>query len=317
LRDGDVDPLEQGRERPAGPRFPFWIRAAFGLIVLGGVAYAVFDAGRDVDGIPWPGPALVVLSVALLLAMLAAGARAWDVLMRGHAHGRDLLRAFALAQVSKYVPGGVAQVLGQAGHSRQAGASTSAVVTGMTAQALVGVLAPGLTSVVVLMAVDDEPSAGARVLLGVACTLGTVLLLSPRFLTAVVRSRMVARLPGVRHLEIPAGDVLLRAYAWGLVALLCLGLAFAALLLPSVDSGRDAVLVTLSYAVAFLVGFLVIPVPAGLGVREGALVALVTPVVDAQSALATAVLLRVLQLGVDVVVASGILVRGARRPRSS
>ena len=307
-------PRGEAAPRRSPYRVPFWARLAFGLLVLVGVAYAVLDAGREARTATWPGAVQVAVSAALVTVMLAAGAAAWDVLMRTHARRLDLLRAFTVAQLSKYVPGGVAQVVGQVGQATGAGASALAAVTGMTTQALVGVLAPGLLAVSLLMLVDVDLPVLVRVVLGAACLLGAGLLAWRSFLAALVASRPAQRLPGVRHLRVPDQATLAKTFGWGFVALMALGSAFATLVGPDGLGPRQVLVLVLAYATSFVVGFVAIPVPAGLGVREGVLVALLASTIPATEALATCVVLRVVQLAVELVLAGPVMLAGRTAP---
>jgi uncharacterized membrane protein YbhN (UPF0104 family) len=88
------------------------------------------------------------------------------------------------------------------------------------------------------------------------------------------------------------------------------------LLVRSTDTGGRADLLLLSlgaYALAWTAGFLVVVAPAGAGVRELALIAALSPVLDAPAALAVAVLSRVLMTLGDLLWA---VAGAALRPRN-
>jgi len=65
----------------------------------------------------------------------------------------------------------------------------------------------------------------------------------------------------------------------------------------------DALAVTTAFAAAWAVGFLALPVPAGLGVREAMLLLLLRPWLGSSGAISFAVLSRVLHVASDAVVA--------------
>ena len=70
-------------------------------------------------------------------------------------------------------------------------------------------------------------------------------------------------------------------------------------------------------ALAWAVGLIVIPAPAGAGVREAVLIATFAPQIGAPAALAVALASRVLLVLADVALAGlGALVRPARRARA-
>jgi hypothetical protein len=87
------------------------------------------------------------------------------------------------------------------------------------------------------------------------------------------------------------------------------------LLLPphGEGGGRELLLATGAYALAWTAGLLFVVAPAGAGVREVALVAALAPVLDSPAALAVAVLSRVLMTLGDLVWAG---VAAVLRPRS-
>jgi uncharacterized membrane protein YbhN (UPF0104 family) len=86
------------------------------------------------------------------------------------------------------------------------------------------------------------------------------------------------------------------------------------LLLPHGEGGgRELLLATGAYALAWTAGLLFVVAPAGAGVRELALVAALAPVLASPAALAVAVLSRVLMTLGDLVWAG---VAAAVRPRN-
>lgn len=69
----------------------------------------------------------------------------------------------------------------------------------------------------------------------------------------------------------PSQRALVVATAFGALNSVLVGSAFG-LLIPSATSVREVAIATGAFAFAWLVGFLVVPLPAGLGVREALLV---------------------------------------------
>jgi len=67
---------------------------------------------------------------------------------------------------------------------------------------------------------------------------------------------------------------------------------------------RDATTVVGAFALAWVVGFLVVIAPAGAGPREAALVLALAPVMDAPDALVLALVSRVLMMAGDGLVAA-------------
>jgi hypothetical protein len=105
------------------------------------------------------------------------------------------------------------------------------------------------------------------------------------------------------------------ALGWALAMWAAYGVHLWLLVRPQDTEGRaDLLLLSVgAYALAWTAGFLFVIAPAGVGVREAALVACLAPVLDTGSALAVAVLSRVLMTLGDLVWGGA---GAALRPRS-
>ena len=73
---------------------------------------------------------------------------------------------------------------------------------------------------------------------------------------------------------IPPQERILRSYAWGIGSLLASGTAFA-LLASSLHAVKSPVASVPAFALAWTAGFLALPFPSGVGVREVVLLATV------------------------------------------
>jgi hypothetical protein len=200
---------------------------------------------------------------------------------------------WAAAQIVKYLPVPGSAMFGMVGRAVQEGHSARRALEFMTRHTLLmvgGGLAVGGISIGV---------AGQRVLAGTGIAIGlatTVLGLALAVLAAgaaLVWSRRV-----LLALVATGSWVLLGAMMWATV-----GSGFGTL-----------ALVTSAFAAAWVAGLLVLPVPAGLGVREAALVFLLAPELGQEGAIAFALITRVLHVLSDAVVAIGLL--GIARLRS-
>jgi uncharacterized membrane protein YbhN (UPF0104 family) len=109
-----------------------------------------------------------------------------------------------------------------------------------------------------------------------------------------------------------AGPALLVSATWSLLQWLCFGVQ-AWLLARGLGGEHDRLflLATGAYAVAWVVGFLIVFVPAGAGAREAALVLVLGPTLGNANALALAVVSRMLTIAGDVLVV-GLAVLSAR-----
>jgi hypothetical protein len=202
---------------------------------------------------------------------------------------------WAAAQIVKYLPVPGSAMFGMVGRAVQEGHSARRALEFMTRHTLLmvgGGIAVGGVSIGVA---GQRMVAGTGVALGIACTVF-----------------------GLAVAVVAAG----RALAWSRRVLLALVAAGSWLLLgvtmwATVGSGLgDVVLVTSAFAAAWVAGLLVLPVPAGLGVREAALVFLLAPELGQEGAIAFALITRVLHVLSDAVVALGVLGLGRVRART-
>jgi uncharacterized membrane protein YbhN (UPF0104 family) len=146
--------------------------------------------------------------------------------------------------------------------------------------------------------------------------LGVVGLLPPVFNRLVAIGLRVLR-RGDQTVRV-AGPGLARAAGWALVMWLLFGL-HAAVLVRNLDPGspgRTVVLATGAFALAWVVGFLVVIAPAGTGPREAALVLALSPVIADSDALLVALVSRVLMVVADAAAAGVAAVLARRAVRS-
>ena len=290
------------------------LRGGFLLLALGLLAVALVDAGpRALDAAREIGPARIAGSLAAVLAGLLASALVWRALLRdlGAPLGlRPALHVFFLGQLGKYVPGNVFAVAAQMELGRDQGLSRSRV--GTASLLFMGVLvAAGLLASAVALPLTSPDALAEYGWVLVLLPVG-LLLLAPPVLTRLVQTalRLLRRDPLERPLSW-GGTA--RALGWALVMWAAYGVHLLLLVQPQ-DGGADAgLLLSLgAYALAWTAGFLFVLAPAGAVVREAALVVALAPVLDQPSALAVALVSRVLMtLGDLVWAAAGAAVRPA------
>ncbi|QZN87600.1 flippase-like domain-containing protein [Cellulomonas sp. C5510] len=297
-----------------------WVRGGF-LVVA--VAAAVWAVQREWDDI---GPALRDMPVGLLLAALLTGVvyllltlLSWRAVLADLGSPLPLRKAFAVffpSQLGKYVPGGVWNVVAvselgadlriprRRSFSAMAVALLVSVVTGLA------VAAPALT-------LTSGGAGAGYAWVWLALPLAVALLAPPvsnRLLG--VAMRLLRREP-LEHPLTARGTV--AAAGWSVAAWLCAGLQLWLIGLGvGFPADADAYArVSGAYALAWVVGFVVVVVPAGLGAREVVLVALLAGVApDAGAVIVVVLLARVAQTLADFLLAgAGVLVlrRGAAR----
>jgi glycosyltransferase 2 family protein len=246
-------------------------------------------------------PLVLAGSVLLLAGCFALTARMWGWMVR-ELGGTDpgwlgSNRIVLTANLGRYLPGKVWQVAGLAVLSRREGIpATLATCAGVLTQAfhLAGAAVVGAF----VLAGGEVVGGGAWIAWGLL-VLFVVLVSIPGLLHRALRIAFrLARLdPG----EAPRTDVLFGS-RWLLLHVLVwggYGLAFA-LLVRGFGLSEPALPLVAAFSAAYLLGYLAIFAPAGLGVREGALIAFLRPSVGA-AAVGVAVLARLWMTVVELV----------------
>lgn len=287
---------------------------AFFAVALGLLVWSVADR-RDELAAALPRLHAGTLAVSLLLACggLVAQMLSWRSLLEATGGAPPLgaaARVYFHGQLGKYVPGSVWAVVAQAelGRAHRISRSRSAVVA---LGALAVLLVVGGTVAVVGLAAGSPGSLERYWWAVAAVPLGVVVLLPPVFDRLVAFAQRVLRRDGEEvHVQ---GAGLARSAAWALVMWLLFG-AHAAVLIQDLapgDPARGALVGTGAFALAWVVGFLVVIAPAGTGPREAALVLALAPLLGSADALLVALVSRVLMVVADAAAAgvAALLVR--------
>jgi glycosyltransferase 2 family protein len=277
-----------------------------GVLVVGlaGLAVAVVRTLDDARDQVMPAPYALALGAGLSLGAILASGRAWVALFHDEFDDRARRMRFEgdyyVSQLTKYVPaGGAVQAASQVGLATAAGVPLGRVAVAFPVSAI-GSVAAGATVGSGLALVSDLPGwARALSLLGLAVPA----LLHRRFLAAAlgIARRFVRRVPATDRL--PSQRSILTFYAWALVGISCTSAAYA-VLLGSVSDEASPPVVFVAYAMSWTIGFLAVPLPAGIGVREAVLVACL-PAVATAPLLAASLAQRLLAIGAESLAASG------------
>lgn len=271
------------------------------LAFVGGATAAGVGARHDLAS-AWGevGAARMLASGLVACAgMLLIGA-VWMVLQRAlglRAPARDALSVFFLGQLGKYVPGAVWPVVAQMEFGRHWQLPRRSMVAGY-ALTMVLLMATGLVVGLPLLALSDAAGSVPDWLALVAVPLVVACAWPAPFLRGLdsVASRF-GRTP--LGLAVPGRAVAL-ASLLSVLAWLLLGL-HVHLLVPGASDGMSPAVAVGALTVAWVAGLLVIPAPAGAGIRDGLLFAILAGAVPTTAALAVVLTSRVLLLGVDVV----------------
>jgi hypothetical protein len=277
-----------------------------GILVAGlaGIAFVIAQTVDESTGQVMPSAPALVVAGALALVAITASARAWAVLFRDLLTSRSrrlaLRGTFYIAQLTKYLPaGGVIQVASQLGLAPTAGVPLKRAAVAFPVSAI-GALSACATFGCGLALVADLPG-WARTLAGLSL-LTVILLYRPLMARALdLVRRFIPRTPTADQL--PRQVDIVAFYLWALVTISSLCLGYTVLLL-SVTDGINGATVFCAFAMSWAIGFLAVPVPAGVGVREAVLVAAV-PGVPAAPLLAASLALRVLTIATEVLALVG------------
>ncbi len=247
---------------------------------------------------------LVVSFLAVAVAAIAI-MQCWRTLLRalGHDLGPgDASRIFFVSQIGKYLPGSVWPYLAQMDMAGRVGVPAVTMGAVGLVSIILGLVTAGLTAAVALPFVAS--GALGRYWPALLVLLPLASLLHPAVLRRAVQLlRRVARRPGpVPELSL-AGIV--PPILWLLVSWVLYGVQIWAITRSlGVHDGTALVLSIGGFALAWLVGFLVIVSPAGAGAREAVLVVVLTPVLKADGALLVALVSRLMTTAVDVLAAA-------------
>ena len=237
---------------------------------LAGLAIITRQALAD-DETAIPGPAASAAALVLYGGAGVSAARAWSVLLGPTVDPLEVRGAMYASQLSKYVPGGgVLQAAGQVVLSTSdrltVRRSALAWATSMVLTVVAGVLL--LSGLALLGGFGD----GARIVavLGFA----SLLLVNRGRLGWVLTQlrRFTARIPEPDLL--PEQRALHVALGWTISSLLLSAASYTTILVD-LDSAVRPVEVLPAFVAGWLAGFLLVPLPAGLGAREAILVALI------------------------------------------
>jgi uncharacterized membrane protein YbhN (UPF0104 family) len=242
---------------------------------------------------------------ALLLGALATYATflSWRALLAGAGHRLPLAaghRLFFVSQIGKYVPGSIWPIVAQADLGRRHGVPASRSVTVGLLTLLVSCAAGVCTAAATLPFVL---SSALQQYWFVVLFIPVVLVaLHPAVLRFALRTASKLLRRDLAEVAIPLWAVV-RAFLLAVVAWVLFGLHVAVLGSALVEtSPGQVVLATGAYALAWLVGFAIFFLPAGLGGREAVLTTVLAAgsALDLEAAVSMALASRVLLSVVDV-----------------
>lgn len=287
------------------------------LLVVGAFI-AAFLAGSwegIVRGVAAVGPADAATALGAALVGVAAAMLSWRSVLAGMGSRLPVVaaaRVYFLSQLGKYVPGSLWPIAAQAELSRELHVPTArsafAALTQLLVSVVVGVVVAG--AALVTSAPGSLRTYGWLLPVAAAGVVALVPTVFNRLLRTALR---LVRRPD-DFVPVP-GRALAASAAWCVLMWFALGVHLALLLSGPAGVGVSDVLhVSVgAYALAWVVGFVVVVLPAGAGAREAALLVTLAPVAGAEAALAVALVSRVVLLAADLASAGAAAVAGRRR----
>lgn len=263
----------------------------------------------------------VVASLCAYIASYASSTLGWQYSLRVLGQRVDYIvlgRILVLSQLAKYLPGNVGHHIGRVVLARRVGLRTEPIIGSMALDMLVLLTSAAICSLpaaaLVQQMLEDHGIWQAKYLAVIAIVVtlvGSTVAIVPAARGAIARyARILADLNGGRLLLFAkAGFAHCATFAFGATALYLLGGAFS----QNFDVYWLPVLGI--YTASWLIGFVVPGAPAGLGLREVALLIGLTPIYGEQAALAAAAMLRLVTTTSDgLVFLLGLLRRNTKSP---
>lgn len=281
---------------PSGWSARRWLWVVQGLVTIGVVAFVGRSLARNwaqfrsVPVILSVGPAWLVGACLLVLLTFAIQVESWTRLLAGWGERlafRSALRTWTLANLGRYVPGKVWSVAGLVVLARQAG--VQAVPAAMSAFA-VSAVSLG-TGVAVVAGVAPESAPPLRLAMAGVAALGTIgVLVWPP--TARWLGRLADANTPLRPL---APSAALASAALTVLAWVTYGAAFWMLARGLVPTSALSLTTAIgAFTLAYILGWLALFAPGGVGVRELVLVGMLAPTLGTGGALAVSIASRVL-----------------------
>jgi glycosyltransferase 2 family protein len=304
-----------------------WVRAGAQIVLIGGAVVFLVKTARQHAGalsswdgaVHWPSllaaSALVVGAFALMVVAWSASLRWWHATVSF----LSALRMWSLSNLARFIPGAIWQFAGLAALARDEGVSPLAATGAVLLQQLV-LLATGVVVAVLLAPEWVQPIAGS---------------LSPVAMTVLACAALVA-LAILIPLAMPTmggwmSRIAKREFAWPRPSLASFSAYAAVLVLPWLIYAAAFWLFTRAvlgptapslgiaggaFVASYVAGIIAVFAPAGIAVREAAIVAMLAPVIDARHALLVAIGSRIWMIALEIFTAVAVVVlyRARRRP---
>ncbi len=288
------------------PRRPKLMAGLFALLGGGFLIVTFVRSLGDTDATLVPDARSIGLALVLSAVGLWFAGKGWTCLFSGANRPDALAAAFYTSQLGKYVPGGIWQPVGLVGLTRSEGVAVAQTGTVLPVHIATQIAGAGVVSALVFFAAPDAPSA---IRFGALAGFASPMILYRGWMD--VASRLTSRWLG-RDLRVhlPSQRAILVSFGWAILTVLASGAGFA-VMLRSLSSADSLARAALTFGLGWVVGFLAVPFPSGLGVREGVLLLALSAVPSV--IVAAAVAHRLVTMVAEVLAIGTSRVRRARR----
>ena len=243
-----------------------WVRILFLALGAAFLVFAILSQWNDIGDELTLSVPRAAIAVGLGLVSTTALAHAWGVLLPPGADSSRMRRVFYLAQPAKYIPGGFAQPLGQVALTANEGVPLTTAATAFVVHAACGASAGAFVGSG-LVFVSAAPT-WLRIV-AAAGVMTPLLLWRPIFVRLVRLVGSITR-RNVEESVVPAQAAILKAFILAVAGVALTAAAFAIIGRGGAALGSSPRLVV-GYAFAWTVGYVAVPFPSGLGIREAAL----------------------------------------------
>jgi uncharacterized membrane protein YbhN (UPF0104 family) len=285
-----------------------FVVAAIGFLVV-----AMARQGSQLATYEWEvNPAKLIASLAILIAVLVSGVAIWGYVLAQldyRLRFRELARIWFLSNLARYIPGKIWQFVGVAELSRSRGVPALIGVTSVAVFMGYVLLAAWMVGIYLLPAAALGPLAEGLTLVRVATPL-LLALLHPGIQRGAIG--LVGRVTRQEFAPWKGGwHASLLLFAACVVLWIGFGAAFHLFVgsLTEVSPSQFPAL-TAVYAMAFLLSYVIVIAPAGLGAKEGVMAALLSSTFPLSVAAAVAVASRVWSMVAEVIPAIVVARRG-------
>ena len=254
-----------------------FLQALIVLLILLFWGKALADNWQAFTTFPWrfAWPAMLLALLIRFVQMFLNATIWWRALALSDApiSYRLGLSLFLKTQIARYLPGGVWDVVGRFALGREAGVSKRSMAASIGLEMGLQILS-GSLFLLLALTLRQDLDAQRYLWLGAAVALGAVIALSPPVFTFLVNQGLrLLRKPRLA-MRLTYGDMLILFLA-RLASHAMVGLGFYLFTLGLTPiPWSDAPLLLSSYVGSWLIGYLAMLAPMGIGVREGALVLL-------------------------------------------